>query len=75
MSDHIKTGVEIWGDIERAKIKKRLFLDGEQWVSLSWLKEQIQGMIDGEIISKEEGHLSDLHWVLSLLNDKEPLKK
>ncbi len=36
MSEHIKTGAEIWNDLETAKSDEDL-----KWISLSWLKEQI----------------------------------
>ena len=71
MSEHIKTGVEIFWSIDRHSS----WLDNpvcfklrhEQWVSLSWLKEQIETN-KGTLDSFEYPNAK--LWALSLLEEK-----
>ena len=73
MSEHIKTGVEIFWAIDRHSS----WLDNpvcfklrhEQWVSVSWLKEQIEYGKKDCSIDCGDTFLNGLDWVLSLLEE------
>ena len=70
MSEHIKTGIQL-------KIENEcgLLSDESEWVSLSWLKEQINNeikTIDEQTLSMHEfGARDALRWVvIKVLEDK-----
>lgn len=76
MSEHIKTGGQIRKELKKADFLKDkslwLHLNSKQWVSLSWLKEQIESKINSYSGISPVNHAiqSGLNDVLSLLEEK-----
>jgi hypothetical protein len=77
MPEHIKTGLEIADECVRGFTKVMEKPSHEDWVSISWLKKEINKRI--KEVKKREGTLhvgpeiqhSTLDWVLSLLEEKQ----
>jgi hypothetical protein len=61
MNEHIKTGEEIWQKVTKGSV----MMSKEQWVSLSWLKEEIHKNDPIEFTAKDYKH-----WLLMLLEEK-----
>lgn len=80
MSEHIKTGDKIISEINNASNENKetrwVELSEKQWVSLAWLKEQVQKKYDesynlpGDISDiRDLGRMDSLRWVLSILGE------
>lgn len=75
MSEHIKTGVSIWDEIQKAdNYHKRIKIEEDKWVPLSWLKEEIDkqtnAIADKPISVYDTGAWDMLRWLSKLLEEQ-----
>ena len=74
-NEHIKTGSQIHSDVVMDSYYRRVGKKHEKWVSVSWLKEQVekkQKRIDSsDDIRFRTTYGLSLAWFLSLLEEKQ----